>query len=418
MPFSAVWGLLLLAGLYGQVAGSKDKYLEEEGASQPDLQDPEIPACQQIYHSIADVFLNLYRNPKFWPTDTNTLFSPVSITAAVATLSLGTNADTQTQVMKALGLNPQKVAKAQLYQCLQQLPYIYHQPDIQLQLTAGSYLLTDHTLTPIKPFSGSNKLSHSETITMNFKDPERAQQQISNYVEKETQREIMGLAKDLMTDVDSLILNHITFRGKLHDKFDTVSTAEENFYVNENLTVKVPTLYCWSTFHMQRDELLSSWVLVQFYVGNITAFFLLPDHGRMQKLTEQITQERLDDLKSFTDIKYYHIHFPKLSSITVSDLKTFGGGLGLPNLFNDKIDLASAKQQRAIKNHKVIQQAVLTIDENGTEFSPSTDTLVHYSYRDLTVRFNRPFVIVLGTSKEDDMFFPLFMGKVVNPIKY
>ncbi|XP_062037012.1 alpha-1-antitrypsin-related protein-like [Lepus europaeus] len=417
MPFSAMWGLLLLAGLYSQLAGSKDKYPEEEGASKPDPQDPEIPTCQQIYRSIADVFLNLYRNPKFWPTDTNILLSPVSITAAVATLSLGTSADTQTQVMKALGLNPQKVAKAQLYQCLQQLPYIYHQPDIQLQLTAGSHLLTDHTLTPIRPFAGSTKLSHSEPIAMNFKDPEWAQQQISNYVEKETQREIMGLAKALTTEKDSLILNHMTFRGKLHDKFDTVSIAEENFYVNENITVKVPTLYSWSTFHMQRDELLSSWVLVQFYVGNITAFFLLPDHGKMQRLMEQITPEHLDDIRSFTDIKYYHIHFPKLNSITVSDLKSYEESLGLPNLFNKTV-LSSAKEQRTIKNQKVVQQAVLTVDENGTEFAASTDTLVHYSYRDRTVRFNRPFVIVLGTSKDDDIFFPLFMGKVANPIKY
>lgn len=64
---------------------------------------------------------------------------------------------------------------------------------------------------------------------------------------------------------------------------------------------------------------------------------------------------------------------------------------------------------------QLLQQAVLTMSENGTEFEANADTLVEYSYRDLTVRFNRPFLVIIGIWNDFNVNIPLFMGKVVNP---
>ncbi|XP_040831628.1 putative alpha-1-antitrypsin-related protein [Ochotona curzoniae] len=336
--------------------------------------------------------------------------------AVVAIFSLGTKADTQAQIMKCLGLSRRELPMNLIQQCLQCLPYVQHQPDDELQLTASSHLFIGNNLKLKHRVLKNLKLYHAERTSTNFTDTKEAVQQLSKYAEKDTQREIMGFIKEHNKDANLVLLNYMNFHGKLNDEFQTVSVADENFYVDENTTIQVPTLYSWGRFYLQRDELLSCWVLVQFYVGNITAFFLLPDRGMMQRLTERLTIQHLENIRKFIDIKIYHLRFPKLNSITISNLNTFLKKLNITKFFEDENNFWVSKIQEEPKTFpELLQQAVLTMSENGTEFEANADTLVEYSYRDLTVRFNRPFLVIIGIWNDFNVNIPLFMGKVVNP---
>lgn len=58
-------------------------------------------------------------------------------------------------------------------------------------------------------------------------------------------------------------------------------------------TVRVPMMQRLGMFNLHHCEVLSSWVLLLDYVGNTTAFFLLPDEGRLQHLEDKLSKDTL-----------------------------------------------------------------------------------------------------------------------------
>ncbi|KAK2507771.1 hypothetical protein MC885_013467 [Smutsia gigantea] len=62
---------------------------------------------------------------------------------------------------------------------------------------------------------------------------------------------------------------------------------------------------------------------------------------------------------------------------------------------------------------RVIHKAVLRIQENGTGHSGATLLEESTWSRPLTIKFNRPFLIII---KDENTNIPLFVGKMVNPM--
>lgn len=60
------------------------------------------------------------------------------------------------------------------------------------------------------------------------------------------------------------------------------------------------------------------------------------------------------------------------------------------------------------------RKAVLTIDENGTEHSGATLLEESAWSTHLTIKFDRPFLVII---KDDNVNIPLFVGKMMNPMQ-
>lgn len=77
----------------------------------------------------------------------------------------------------------------------------------------------------------------------------------------------------------------------------------EDFHVNKKTTVKVPMINCLGNFFLHRDKELSSWVLVQHYLGDTTAFAILPDPGKMEQVEKKLTQRHFEDILRAIDLR-------------------------------------------------------------------------------------------------------------------
>lgn len=80
-------------------------------------------------------------------------------------------------------------------------------------------------------------------------------------------------------------------------------TLEADFHVNKDTAIKVPMINCRGRFFLYREEELSSWVLVKHYMGDATAFFLLPDQGEMQKLEKTLNQTHFINILKVVDVR-------------------------------------------------------------------------------------------------------------------
>lgn len=85
----------------------------------------------------------------------------------------------------------------------------------------------------------------------------------------------------------------LIFQAEWEKPFDPKYTKMSKFYVNGNNAVDVPMMFGMGLFKHGYDEQLSSTVVQMDYKGGASAFFILPDRGRMRKLEKRLSCERL-----------------------------------------------------------------------------------------------------------------------------
>ncbi|XP_014645927.1 PREDICTED: alpha-1-antiproteinase 2-like [Ceratotherium simum simum] len=238
--------------------------------------------------------------------------------------------------------------------------------------------------------------------------------QINDYVEKGTQGKIVDLVKELSEDALLALVNYIFFKGKWEKPFNVELTTEEDFHVDENTTVKVPMMNRLGKFDVHHSDTLSSWVLLLDYVGNTTAFFILPDQGRLKHLEDTLSKEILATFLEKRSSSFVNLRLPKLSISGTYNLKTVLGNLGITKVFSNQADLSGITEEVPLKVSKVMHKAVLTVDEEGTEAAGATGMEIMPVSLPPDVEFNRPFVLIIYDRYTKS---PLFVGKVVDPTK-
>ncbi|XP_070105250.1 alpha-1-antiproteinase 2 isoform X1 [Equus caballus] len=418
MPSSVTWCLLLLAGLCCLVPSSLAEDLQgcavqETHATAHDEEHLQEPAEHKIAPNLADFAFSLYRHVAHQSNTTNIFFSPVSIATAFALLSLGAKGDTHTQILEGLSFNLTELAEAQIHDGFQHLLRVLNHSDNQLQLTTGNGLFIDESAKLLDKFlEDVKKLYHSEAFSINFRDTEEAKKQINDYVEKGTQGKIVDLVKDLDKDTVLALVNYIFFKGTWEKPFEPEYTTEQDFHVDEKTTVRVPMMNHLSSFDVQYSDALSSWVLLLDYAGNATAFFILPDQGKLQHLEDTLTKGILARFLGNRHSSFVNVHLPKLSISGTYDLTSILPELGITKVFSRQADLSGITEEVPLTVSKALHKAVLTIDEKGTEAAGTTMWEIMPISLPPDLKFNRPFVLIIYDRNTKS---PLFVGKVVDP---
>ncbi|ELV12135.1 alpha-1-antitrypsin [Tupaia chinensis] len=415
MPSSIQWGLLLLAGLCCLVPGFLAEDSHGDAAQETDASGNEHDhlSCHRIAPHLSNFALRLYQEVAQKSNTTNIFFSPVGIATAFAMLSLGTKADTHTQILEGLDFNLTEKAEADVHRGFHNLLETLNRPDNQLQLTTGNGLFINNSMKLVDKFmEDAKKLYHSEAFSVNFKDTESAKEQINKYVEKGTQGKIVDLVKELNEDAVLALVNYIFFKGKWQKPFDAEHTTEGDFHVDEATTVKVPMMKRLGMFEIQHCDTLSSWVLLMDYVGNATAFFIMPDEGKMQHMERVMNKQILSKFLENRHTRSANLQFPKFTISGTYDLKEVLSDMGITKVFGSEADLSGITEDAPLKLSKAVHRAVLTIDEKGTEAAGATVLEAIPMSIPPEVSFNKPFVIIIYDHVTHS---PLFMGKVVNP---
>ncbi|KAM5338799.1 alpha-1-antitrypsin-like isoform 1-T3 [Glossophaga mutica] len=413
MPSSIPWGLLLLAGLCclapaSLADGPQGDAVQDTEASQRDQE----AASHKIAPNLADFAIRFYSQVDKCNA-TNIFFSPVSIATAFAMLSLGARGETHTQILEGLEFNLTERAEADIHKSFQNLLKTLNQPDNQLQLTTGNGLFINESAKLVDKFlEDVKKLYHSEAFSVNFRNSEEAKKQINDYVEKGTQGKIVDLVKELNEDTVFALVNYIFFKGKWEKPFEVDQTTEGDFHVDAATTIKVPMMHRLGMFDLHYCEHMSSWVLLMDYVGNATAFFILPDEGKMRHMQCSFAPDILVKFLEKRSPRSADLYLPKLSISGTYDLKTILGQMGITKVFNNGAELSGLSEEVPLTLSKAVHKAVLTIDERGTEAAGATVLEAIPMSIPPTVMFNRPFLLIIYDRITKS---PLFVGKVVNP---
>lgn len=87
--------------------------------------------------------------------------------------------------------------------------------------------------------------------------------------------------------------------------FHPLLTQEKDFFVDANTTVKVNMMYREGYYDFLYDEDLSCWVIRMPYNGDYTAWFILPDEGKMKGVEDALSRQLL--MKWRTSLKHEYV---------------------------------------------------------------------------------------------------------------
>ncbi|XP_054018158.1 alpha-1-antiproteinase F [Dryobates pubescens] len=344
----------------------------------------------------------------------NVFFSPLSISTAFAMLTLGARSDTLTQIFRVLSFNPHEISENEIHEGYHQLIQVVNRKNGGLQLNMGNVLFVLDKLKPQEKFlSDLRNFYEGEAYPMNFKKADQAQIKINEYVAQRTNGKIKDLINNLDPLTEILLISYIYFNAEWEKPFDPKYTKKNKFFVGGRKTVEVPMMFGMGLFKHGYDEQLSSTVVQMDYKGGASAFFVLPDRGRMKKLENRLSCERMARWRTLVSkSNSANIYLPKFTLYGTYNLKDILYKMGIVDLFTDKADLSGITGQPQHRISQAIHKAVIKVDETGTEAAAATGMEIVPMSVPANIVFNRPFLMVITINENI-----LFMGKIVNPLK-
>ncbi|NXP61166.1 A1AT protein, partial [Chloropsis cyanopogon] len=366
--------------------------------------------------SNADFAFKLYKQIRDELDNGNIFFSPLSISTAFAMLTLGARSNTLRELYKGLAFNLTQMEEQEIHEGFQHILQLLNDPHREDQLNMGNALFIDNRVELLQNFLDRvTKFYYAEPVSSNFQNPPEALKEINMYVETKTHGKIVDLVKSLDQETMMVLINYIFFKGSWERPFNSLSTRDDDFFLDAKNSVKVEMMHQNKNFNVHRDEKLSCWVVEIPYRGNVTSLFVLPDEGSMKQVEDALLKETVSNWLRALEKREIYLDLPKFSVSGSYDVMNLFKKMGVTEVFSDQADLSGLAKNR-LKVSKVIHKATVDVRENGTE--AAAVTMMEIVSLSLPfplpphITFNKPFLMMIIDKTTDGM---LFLGRIVDP---
>ncbi|KAF7251976.1 Alpha-1-antitrypsin [Varanus komodoensis] len=334
----------------------------------------------------------------------NIVFSPMCISSSFAMLSLGARATTLDQILRGLNFSPSEIQEKMIHEGFHDLIYTLNNGGSGLQVDMGSCLFVQNKLHPQPQFlSGLRNIYGGDIYMENFKNTIETEQHINKYVERKTHGKISKLVDEVDPITEILLVSYIYMKAKWEKPFNPEYTELRDFYVDPYTVVKVPMMIQTGMFEHGYDKERSCTVLKLPYKGHASAYFILPDQGKMEKVSRSLSCEALQTWKRI------------LSKGCVAsgelELKDIMYTMGVIDVFTDRADLSGITGQPQHRLSGALHKAMMVIDERGTEAAAASSMDLVPMSMPTVIMFNTPYLVLIM----DENHSILFMAKILNP---
>ncbi|XP_052594167.1 corticosteroid-binding globulin [Peromyscus californicus insignis] len=358
-----------------------------------------------------DFAFNLYHHLSTLEPHKNILISPVSVTTALAMMSLGTMGPTKTQLLQDVGFNLTEIPEDEIYQKFEQLSHLLSQSDSNLEMSMGNAMFLNKNLKLKDLFlTDIARYYKSEALTTNFNDWAEASKQINKHVESKTQGKITHVFSDQESPAALILVNYIFLKGMWELPLNPENTKDEDFHVNETSTVRVPMMFQSGNMDYLHDSKIPCQVLKMRYLGNGTTFFILPDQGQMDTVIAKLNRDTIERWDKLLTKRWVNLYIPKVSMSGTYDLEDALAGMGITDLFTSQSAFSNITEDSPLKPLKVVHKAMLQLDETGARHVVTREAPP--IPEPLTITFNRPFTLLIF---DDFTWSSLLFAKIMNP---
>jgi serpin B len=299
----------------------------------------------------------------------------------------------------------------------------------RLSSTGGGFnsyqaMCIDTSFKPLKSFTQTLQQDfQAEVLSVDIKEKEKSLATVNKWVAQATQ----GLIPKLLMpqDIDSstklILLNAVHFKREWFNPFHKENTHKAPFTTCQGTQIDVDMMKQEEFFHYGKAG-DATFISLDFKreenEPEYSCMLILPtEKNGLKSLEQNFSADILAKWQKNQKQEYVELYLPKLKIDYRIDLKTALQQLGIQEAFTDKADFSKITEANNIFINKVIQQAHLSIDEQGLEASAATSVSFNMKAflppkNKVELHFDRPFLIVIQEKKTGSL---LFVGRVCSP---
>lgn len=355
----------------------------------------------------ADFALNLLRNSGSF--NTSLIYSPFSLTVALAAAYVGAEGKTRAQIKNALAAGiEEEDFKKYLFEELESILQIHD--DYVLKL--GNRLYVDKTFSILESYilDLKTKLT-SEIKTANFKEPDAVAKEVNDWIDNITNSKIKELLKsDDVVGSSLIIANAVYFNGEWLLHFDPTETKLETFYSSENEHRQVDMMHSKKNIeYIDNNEVQI--LRLPYKSPKITMTIFLPkEKFGLEKWVKNLTGEHL--LRMMQDFGLYEVTIavPKFKLDLMLELPEVLTSLGIVDAFSKTDANFSGISETPLYISGAFHKAFIDVNERGTEVAGATGfvPIPMCIMEPATFIADHPFLFVIA--KENTL---LFVGRYV-----
>ena len=254
------------------------------------------------------------------------------------------------------------------------------------------------------------------------RETEKSRQTINTFIEEQTNDKIKNLIPPGILDGSTVLVltNAIYFKGMWVKQFNKKETRDEDFRTGSGQAVKVPMMRSTgddARFNYAETDNIQ--LLEMPYDGkDLSMLIILPRENNLDNVESQITSTKLFEWKSMLNEQNVDIFIPKFKFEAKYFLVESLSNMGMPTAFTGAADFSEMDGTKTLLIDKVIHQAFVEVNEEGTEAAAATAVIIIKSSATIgykkEFRADHPFIFIIQEKNTGNI---LFMGRVTDPTK-
>lgn len=411
--FAVLCLLLSACGPSANVAAS-----DLQRVTSPDVSTDEIHAVTTANNAFA---LDLYQSLRSQAG--NLVYSPFSISLALAMTYAGARGETEAQMAQTLHFPPQN----ELHSALNALDLELAKPgeaqsedETPLQLNIANAIWAEQTLTLLQGYLDVIAQSYGAGIQLaDFAgQPEAVRQDINGWVSEKTNDKIKDLLPRgvLTPDTAMVLVNAIYFKADWMYQFDPNETREAPFHLLDGSDVQVEMMsQSLSGIPYARGNGYQAIELP--YQGKTAVMdIIVPDEGKFNEFESALDTQKLNEiLEGVQPGGAIELGLPKFDFTSDFALQDHLIAMGMPDAFDGRADFSGMTSERRLFIDAILHKAFVAVDEKGTEAAAATAVIMKETAAlqpDASLIIDRPFLFVIRAVPSGQI---LFVGRVLNP---
>ncbi len=386
---------------------------EEQNYPEPPAVDPaDLKALVQGNNEFA---FDLYK--RLSQKEGNIIFSPYSISTALAMTYAGARGETAQQMAKVLHFS---LPPDRLHAAFARLIYELHGKgkSNSYELVAANALWAQKGLSFEQDFLQLTRERYRAGLKeVNFAgNAEGARQTINRWVEERTRQKIQNLLgpRDLNSTTRLVLSNAVYFKGKWKLPFPTERTKPTDFETGAGSIVSVPMMN--NGYHRYRCYAGKQYYLLELpYQGASLAMVLLVPvkKGALNQVERELTAATIHKALSKMAHHQVLVGLPRFRFKQDIKLGEQLRELAMELPFSLNADFSGISAAERLSISEVIHGGFIDVDEQGTEAAAATAVPMRNSpIEGLTIRADHPFLFFIRDQESGNL---LFFGRVEDP---
>lgn len=366
--------------------------------------------------------LNLFKKINSQSKDANFVFSPLSVSNAFSMVYNATFGETKDEMGKVLGYEgiDTGVVNGTYKTVLDYLNNVSNKSELSIKNSvwiADNYV-KQYGLSINQDFVNTNKEYYGAlTSLLNFKDIETTNT-INKWIADATHDKINKLVSyEDIREACMCVANAIYFKDEWKNPFNKSLTMEAKFTDDAGIISKVEMMNKRGSIEYGEGEDYKT-VKLPYKDGKTSMYFILPLESKIDDFITSLDLIKWNGIINNVSVKQVQLNVPKFKSkYKDKDFEKTLKSLGMNKAFLPGGITGAINGGHPIGLSKVFHEAVIEIDENGTEAAAATVIIATTSpgrpsdTQWLNFTADRPFIYAVVDNQYGNI---LFVGKFTN----